>query len=402
MRILVISQYFWPENFRVNDLCFELKNRGHDITVLTGIPNYPNGKFYNGYKFFSNKNEIWNGIKIYRTKLIPRKSGTPFYLFLNYISFVFFSILKISYINKKFDNILVYQLSPGTVGFPAIFAKFKFKIPLSFYIQDIWPESLSDTGGISSKKILKIVDKMMNLFYKNSNQIYVQSEGFINFLVTKGVPRSKLIYIPNTVESFYKPVEILDKYKNEIPFGFNLLFAGNIGFAQDFDTILNAAIILKERKIEVNWVFIGEGRAKEYLLKQVELLNLSNIIFLGNKPSDVMPYYFACADVLLVSLKKSLIFSLTIPSKVQSYLACKKPIIGNLEGIGAQTIIDSCSGLTSNSGDSLMLANNIEIMKNKSPIDMINYAQNGYNYFQLHFERKLVYDKLEFYLNSLN
>ena len=135
--------------------------------VLTGLPNYPNGKFYNGYNFFSNKNEIWNGIKIYRTKLIPRKSGTPFYLFLNYISFVVFSILKISYINKKFDNILVYQLSPGTVGFPAIFAKFKFKIPLSFYIQDIWPESLSDTGGISSKKILKIVDKMMNLFYKN-------------------------------------------------------------------------------------------------------------------------------------------------------------------------------------------------------------------------------------------
>jgi len=402
MRILVISQYFWPENFRVNDLCLELKNRGHQITVLTGLPNYPSGKFYRGYKFFNNKNEIWNGIKIYRTKLIPRQSGSAFFLILNYLSFAFFSTLKIFLIKGKFDNIIVYQLSPGTVGFPAIAARIKYKAPLSFYIQDIWPESLSDAGGISSKNLLKLVDKMMNIFYKYSDQIIVQSEGFINFLVKKGIPKNKLVYIPNTVESFYKPVEILDKYKNEMPFGFNLLFAGNIGFAQDFDTILNAAIILKERKIDVNWVIIGEGRAKKYLLSQLELLNLSNIFFLGNKPSDVMPYYFACADVLLVSLKKSLIFSLTIPSKVQSYLACKKPIIGNLDGIGAQTIINSCSGLTSNSGDSLKLADNIEKMKNKSSIEMNNYAQNGYNYFQLHFERKLVYDKLEFYLNSLN
>ena len=402
MRILVISQYFWPENFRINDLCLELKNRGHQITVLTGLPNYPSGKFYRGYKFFNNKNEIWNGIKIYRTKLISRQSGSSFFLILNYLSFAFFSTLKIFLIKGKFDNIIVYQLSPGTVGFPAIAARIKYKAPLSFYIQDIWPESLSDAGGISSKNLLKLVDKMMNIFYKYSDQIIVQSEGFINFLVTKGVPKNKLVYIPNTVESFYQPVEILDKYKNEMPFGFNLLFAGNIGFAQDFDTILNAAIILKERKIDINWVIIGEGRAKQYLLRQLELLNLSNIFFLGNKPSDVMPYYFACADVLLVSLKKSLIFSLTIPSKVQSYLACKKPIIGNLDGIGAQTIINSCSGLTSNSGDSLKLADNIEKMKNKSSIEMNNYAQNGYNYFQLHFERKLVYDKMEFYLNSLN
>lgn len=396
MRILVISQYFWPENFRVNDLCLELKNRGHQITVLTGLPNYPSGKFYKGYKFFNNKNEIWNGIKIYRTKLVPRHSGSPFFLILNYLSFALFSTLKIFLIKEKFDNIIVYQLSPGTVGFPAIAARIKYKAPLSFYIQDIWPESLSDAGGISSKNLLKLIDKMMNIFYKYSDQIIVQSEGFINFLVTKGVPRNKLVYIPNTVESFYKPVEILKEYKNQMPDGFNLLFAGNIGVAQDFESIINAAEILKKKGLKINWVIIGDGRAKDLAVKKIFNLNLtSSFYFLGSKKSNEMPYYFTCADILLVSLKKSTIFSLTIPSKIQSYLACRKPIIANIDGIGASIINDSNAGLSSPSGNYINLAHNIEIIYNKSIPEREQLGLNGYNYYLKHYERKIIYDKLE-------
>ena len=402
MRILVISQYFWPENFRVNDLCLELKERSHDITVITGLPNYPKGNFFKGYNFFSKKKENWNGIKIIRSKLFPRKNGSAFFLLANYISFAFFSTFRILFLKAKFDNIIVYQLSPGTVGLPGIVAKFKFKAPLSFYIQDIWPESLSDAGNIKSKFILNIVNKMMNYFYEQSNSILVQSEGFVDFLIEKGISKSKLIYIPNTVESFYKPVEVLEKYKCQIPNGFNILFAGNIGYAQDFDTILNAASILNEKSIEVNWIIIGDGRAKQTLIDKVLKLGLvSNFHFLGIRPSEEMPYYFSCADVLLVSLKESLIFSLTIPSKIQSYLACKKPIIANINGIGAKTIIDSKSGLVSNSGDFQMLANNIEVMINKNDFEMNNFAINGYNYFLSNFERKIIYDKLEHNLNTL-
>jgi glycosyltransferase involved in cell wall biosynthesis len=300
------------------------------------------------------------------------------------------------FLNDKFDNIIVYQLSPGTVGLPGVVAKFKFKAPLSFYIQDIWPESLSDAGNIQSKFILKLVDKMMNYFYQHSDKILVQSEGFIDFLVKKGVQIDKFVYIPNTVESYYKPVEILDKYKSQFPEGFNILFAGNIGFAQDFDTIVNAATILNEKKIQVNWVIIGDGRAKQDLIDKVnERGLLNNFYFIGTRPSEEMPYYFSCADILLVSLKESLIFSLTIPSKIQSYLACKKPIIANISGIGAEKIIESKSGFVSNSGNFEMLANNIEEMKNKSSIEMNTFSINGYNYFLLNFERKIIYDKLE-------
>lgn len=402
MRILIISQYFWPENFRINDLCLELKERGHDITVITGLPNYPKGDFFNGYNFFSKKTDLWEGIKIHRCKLFPRKNGSGFFLLANYVSFAIFSSFRILFFNSKFDNIIVYQLSPGTVGLPGIVAKFKFNAPLSFYIQDIWPESLSDAGGIKSKFILNIVDKMMNYFYKQSNKILVQSEGFIDFLIDKGVPRSKLMYIPNTVESFYKPVEPIEKYKSQIPNGFNILFAGNIGYAQDFDTIVNAALILKEKGIDVNWVIIGDGRAKQALINKVSELDLvNNFHFIGIRPSEEMPFYFSCADVLLVSLKDSLIFSLTIPSKIQSYLACKKPIIANINGIGAKTIIDSKSGLVSNSGDFKMLANNIEEMKNKNSEEMNYFAINGYNYFLSNFERKIIYDKLDHNLNIL-
>jgi glycosyltransferase involved in cell wall biosynthesis len=402
MRILIITQYFWPENFRVNDLCLELKSRGHEITVITGLPNYPNGNFMMGYTFFNNKTEFWQKIKVIRTKLFPRKNGKGIFLFINYFSFAFFSTIKIFFLKSKFDNIIVYQLSPGTVGIPGIIAKLKFNIPLFFYIQDIWPESLRDAGNIKSKYVLNIIDKMMLFFYKNSDKILVQSEGFIDFLVKKGVPFSKLFYLPNTVESFYKPVDVLNKYKNQMPNGFIILFAGNIGFAQDLITIIKAAKLLQEKDIEVNWVFIGDGRAKNYFLDQVISNNLSkNFHFLGIKPSEEMPYYFACADVLLVSLKKSLIFSLTIPSKVQSYLACKKPIIANIDGIGAQTIIKSKSGLVSNSGDYVLLASNIEQMTNKSVINMNSLSQNGYNYFLLNFERKIIYDKLESLLRSL-
>ena len=402
MRILIISQYFWPENFRVNDLCLELQNRGHEITVITGLPNYPNGSFMMGYTFFNNKIEIWNKIKVIRTKLFPRRNGSGIFLFINYLSFAIFSTIKIIFLKDKFDNIIVYQLSPGTVGLPGVVAKSKFKAPLSFYIQDIWPESLSDAGNIKSTFILKLADKMMLLFYQKSNQILVQSEGFVDFLVKKGVPISKLVYLPNTVESFYKPVEALDKYKNQMPKGFTILFAGNIGFAQDFNTIIKAAIYLQEKGIEINWVIIGDGRAKESLIDQIHFSKLSNNFhFFGIKPSEEMPYYFACADVLLVSLKKSVIFSLTIPSKVQSYLACKKPIIANMDGIGAKTIIKSKSGLVSNSGDYLKLATNIECMFNKSKTDLNNLAQNGYNYFLSNFERKIIYDKLELTLISL-
>jgi glycosyltransferase involved in cell wall biosynthesis len=399
MRILVITQYFWPENFRVNDLCLELKNRGHEVSILTGKPNYPNGIFFNGYSLFSRRTDYWNDLKIYRVPLLPRGNGSGVNLFFNYLSFTFFSCLRILFIKDKFDKIIVYQLSPGTIGFPALVAKTKFKAKLFFYIQDLWPESLSDAGGINSSLILQLVDQMMNFFYKESHHILVQSNSFIPFLIEKGVDQNKIKYLPNTVEEFYHPVQVLDEYLNKLPIGFNIIFAGNIGFAQDFDTILKTANILRGKNVMINWIIIGDGRARIQLQQQIKELSLSNFYFLGSYKSTIMPYFFACADLLLVSLKKSQIFSLTIPSKIQSYLACKKPLIGNLDGAGSLIIKESNCGKCSESGDFTNLANNIEFMYNISKKERDNYGINGYNYYLKHFHRNVVYDKLEYYLN---
>jgi colanic acid biosynthesis glycosyl transferase WcaI len=401
MNLLVVSQYFWPENFRINDLCIELKKRGHTVSVLTGNPNYPNGKFQKGYSFFNCRVQYFEGIKIYRSSIISRGKGRGLRLIINYVSFALFSSIRLLFINEKFDKILVYQLSPGTVGIPATIAGMYFKCPIIFYIQDLWPESLTDAGGINSKFIINFTDNLMNYFYNKSEFILVQSRGFINHLVKKGVSEEKIKYIPNTVESFYRPLEKTDVYKNLLPDGFNILFAGNIGFAQDFETIIKAAKELEEKNIEVNWIILGEGRAKSSAKSLIKDLNLQNrFFFLGAFPSEEMPHFFSCADLLLVSLKKSQIFSLTIPSKIQSYLACKKPIIANLDGIGAEIISEAKAGICSNSGDYNKLSENIRMYLAMPDSKRQEFAQNGYQYFLKEFERNIIYNKLEVILLS--
>jgi glycosyltransferase involved in cell wall biosynthesis len=396
---LVISQYFWPENFRVNDLCIELQNRGYEVSVLTGKPNYPGGKFMQGYTFFNKKEEFYKGIKIYRTSVIPRGKGGSINLIFNYFSFALFACLRLFSIFKKFDAIIVYQLSPATVGFPGILAKWKFKAKLYFYIQDLWPESIVNGGGINSKIILNIVNSMMKLFYKKSTQIWVQSIGFIQFLQSKGVDKSKIKYLPNTVESYYKPEIALEKHQEYFPSGFNIVYAGNIGIAQDFDTILNSAKILNDNNIFVNWIFIGQGSEKSTIIEKVHKLNLEKqFYFLGSFPTSEMPKFLACADVLLVSLKSSDIFSLTIPTKLQSYLACGKPIIGNIDGMAASIIQESNSGLCSSPGDYFKFANNVEVLFKKGIEERNQYGINAYNYFQNNYKRTNVYNKLEEYL----
>lgn len=399
MRILVISQYFWPENFRVNDLCIELKERGHHVSVLTGKPNYPSGIFMSGYSFFKKNNEIYKGIKVYRAPLIPRGNSSAIKLIINYLSFAFFACLKIFSINEKFDKIIVYQLSPATIGFPGILAKWRFRANLYFYIQDLWPESLVDAGGMNSKVIFNSVNLMMNLFYKRSTQIWVQSEGFVEFLLNKGVNSSKIKFLPNTVESFYKPEKVLNKYASFFPAGFNIVFAGNIGAAQDFDCILKASALLVNNNHHINWIIIGNGREKSAILEKIQNMNLGKYFhFIGSFPSNEMPYFFACADALLVSLKSSKIFSLTIPSKLQSYLACGKPIIGNLEGIAESIVLKSNSGLSSLSGDFVGLANNVEALSKLDIASRELLGVNAYNYYLDNFERNLVYNKLEQFL----
>ena len=404
MKILIVSQYFWPENFRINDLALGLKERGNEVSVLTGKPNYPKGSFYEGYSFFNKKEELWNGIRVFRSSLIPRGNGSGVKLMINYLSFAFFASLKAFFHKEKYDLVFVYEPSPITVGIPAfIFAKIN-KIPMYFWVQDLWPESVSSAGQINNKYVLGLLNRLTKWIYKNSEKVLIQSEGFRAYILDQKVPNEKIIYYPNSVESFFKVVDSTSDVLRILPqVPFLIMFAGNIGESQDFENILEAAKIINLKTNDIHFVILGDGRKKEYVLEKVKENNLQeNFHLLGTFPVEQMPYFFTCADVLLVSLKKSKIFSLTIPSKVQSYLACAKPLIGALDGEGASVINNSKSGLVAPAGDSIKLADKIFELYNMTDAERIKLGNNGRKYFEDNFEREILLSKLIEIFNKID
>lgn len=401
MKILIVTQYFWPETFRINDLCLGLKERGNEVVVLTGIPNYPKGKFYKGYNLLKNRTEYWNGIKIYRSILYPRKNGKGINLILNYLLFPFLASFRLLFIKEKFDKIFVYQLSPITSSIPAVLAKYIYKVPIYFWVQDLWPMSLVDAGNIKNKLVISLFDKLTKALYNQSYKILVQSKGFTDYIHKQGVNLDKICYFPNSAESFYKILTTPNLYTEKFPKGFNLVFAGNIGEAQSFNTLIDAAGIIKNNGIQVNWIILGEGRMKIDIQKKIELLNLNDTFyFLGSYPAEEMPLFFANADALIVSLKKSQIFSLTIPSKIQSYLACGKPIIGSLDGSGASIIEEALAGFTSPVEQPDLLAEAISKLYYSPLEERKQLGMNGRKYFEKEFEREILLDKLESILNG--
>jgi glycosyltransferase involved in cell wall biosynthesis len=375
--------------------------RGHEITVLTGKPNYPGGNFFKGYSLFGNSVEYWNGIKIHRSLLIPRGKGGGTRLLLNYLSFAFFASVRALFIGNNFDRIFVYEPSPITVGIPAMVAKRRTGAPIFFWVQDLWPESISAAGGVRNKLALAVVNAITRYIYKHSSKILVQSKGFIPYILRQGVPQEKLIYYPNPTEKFYKAVEQKEEYLSRLPKGFKVMFAGNIGKGQSFDTLLNASKMLKNDNINVKWIILGDGRMKDWVIKKACDLGIEDcFLLMGSFSADEMPYFFACADVLLVSLKKDPIFALTIPAKIQSYLACGKPLIGSLDGEGARIIEEAEAGLTAPSENSFELADRINKLFNMDEERRKSMGNNGRRYYEKEFERGMLLDRLELILKN--
>lgn len=395
MRILVITQYFWPESFRINDLVLGLRDRGHDVVVLTGQPNYPSGSYFTGYSFFKPSIEFWQGIKIYRAPLIARGNGKGIRLIMNYISFAFFSSIRVLSIQEKPDTIFVYEPSPITVGIPAIVAKFKFKVPIYFWVQDIWPHSLTSAGNISNMSVIRIVNSLTKWIYGHCYKILIQSEGFREILSEQKVPSSKIIYFPNWSEEYYIPLAPQKKYSSYFKGTYNLLFAGNIGEAQDFTTLVLAADILKTTLPTLHWVILGEGRMKSEMEELIRQLDLeSSFRFLGAFPPEEMPLFFSQATALIVSLKKDPIFAITIPSKIQSYLACGKAILTSLDGEGSRIIRDAKAGLVSPAGSPETLANNILKFVALPQVDKEEMGISARDYYEKVFERNMLIAKL--------
>lgn len=402
MKILIVTQYFWPEYFQINDFSKELVNRGNEVSVLTGLPNYPHGKFFQGYSFLSKRREYYNGITIYRSPLIARGSDSKIILFLNYMSFAFLASIRLMFIEKKFDKIIVYAPSPITVGIPGIIAKYKFKAPVYLWVQDLWPESISSAGGISNIYIIKIINKLTCLIYKYSNKILVPSKGFIPYMSKQGVDENKIIYLPNSAESFHIKANKDNEFKKFIPKdGTCLMFAGNIGESQGFETIVRSALYLKNQGFKLNYVILGDGRQKSDMIKKIKKLGVDkSFFFLGSFPIENMPHFFAHADALLVTLKKNNNFSLTIPSKIQTYMANSKPIIASLDGEGARVILESKGGFVSPAEDYVSFSKSIINFLGLNHEEREVMGANARKYFDGEFERSKQLDRITSILNE--
>ncbi len=399
MRILVVTQYFWPESFIINGLVSELTKRGHQVEVLTGLPNYPAGSFFSGYSLLSGPwNENYHGATVHRAFLLPRGKGFVRLAF-NYFSFVVGGCFKLLFLKAEFDVIFCYAPSPVTACLPAIFARWLSKKPLVFWVQDLWPESISAVGAIKSEKAIELVGKLVTYIYKRCDHLLLQSEAFKASILDWGGTTNKISYVPNWADPFESSTDI-PAWVNDLPEGFKIGFAGNIGKAQDMRTLLTTAEMLKEHK-EIKWIIAGDGSEKLWLEDEIKNRKLEAHIFtVGRKPYGEMLPFFKTCNALYVSLTDEPIFNLTIPAKVQAYMSAGIPIIGSLSGEGARIIELAGAGLCAPASQPSVLAAKVLKLINLANDEREAMGKNGVKYFNENFERGKVVSKIESILET--
>jgi colanic acid biosynthesis glycosyl transferase WcaI len=402
VKILIVTQYFWPENFRINDLSQELVKRGHTVTVLTGIPNYPTGRVFDAYRRNPKEFGHYSGASVLRVPMLARGHGAA-RLFLNYLSFVVGACLTGSWKLRglKADVIFVFEPSPITVGLPAILLGRIKHAPVVFWTLDLWPETLAAIGVVRSARVLGWVGHLVKFIYERCTLVLGQSRGFLASIAQYCSDTQKIRYFPSWAEEVFNQADLLPA--SEVPASegvFNVLFAGNVGEAQDLPAVLDAAEFLKHNAA-IRWLIVGDGRKSGWLRDEVERRGLqSSVLLLGRFPVERIPSFYAHADALLVSLKKDPVFSMTIPGKVQSYLMADVPLLGMLDGEGAKVITEANAGLVCAAGDAGGLAAAVLEMEAMSADQRRQLGLNGRAYAQQEFGRDLLMDRLEALLSE--
>ena len=385
-RILLVTQYFQPENFKCNDIAFELQRRGHDVTVLTAIPNYPQGRFFEGYGLFKRRTEVVNGVKVIRGFVAPRGKDSKILLALNYLSYLVSSCFIALYLalRYRYDAVFVHQVSPVTIGVAATLVKKIQRIPMYFWVLDLWPESLTAAIGLRNRYILGFFSKMVQWFYRNSDKILISSKGFERSICEKGDFASKIVYFPNWVDSAL--TTNADVETPTVPSGFIAMFTGNIGESQDFGTVLKAAERLKDNS-DIHFVIVGNGRAKGWVEEQIIKRNLSATVHcVGSYPLEAMPATFAKADALFAALKDEPIFALTVPAKIQAYMSAGKPIVTMINGEAKALIEEVGCGVAVSAEDDEAFAKAILQIAKMSSDERGEMGCRGKEFVAKHFD----------------
>ena len=390
MKILVISQYFYPENFRINTLCRELADRGHDVTVMTAYPQYPGGVIFDGYGFDIPYEREWHGVKIHRVKTYPRGRGA-LGLLRNTVSFVISGNRWVRACGERYDAVFVFEVSPVTVGLPAVAYKKKFGTPMFFNLQDLWPENVHEVLGIRFPPLTWAINRVVDIIYKSSDKILCASNGFVENLKKKGVPAEKLVFWPQfCLDPRTQPMQKPAAFSED---AFNIVFTGNLGDAQGLDLLVEAARRLKGKGIR--WYLVGDGRARAHLESLVGEYGLEeDVIFVGRLSESEANCYAAYADCTYLSFRDNPLFDMTLPAKLQTYLACGTPVLAAAGGESAAIINSAGCGIAVESRLEPLIEAALE-MASKSLDERKAMGQAARHYYEENFTMQDLVDRLE-------
>lgn len=400
MRVLIVSQYFWPESFRINEVAESLVAAGCKVTVLTGQPNYPGGKTLAGYRALgAGKDPSLRPYDLFRVPLIPRGRGRAGGLIANYLSFIVFASLFGPWLlrDRRFDIIFVYGVSPIFQAIPAILLKWLKRAPLVLWVQDLWPESLEVTGYVKNRTLLGVAADLVGWIYKRCDLILGQSRSFVE-AITPMAGQVPVDFFPTPGDVAIPATEVPAL---ALPAGFNIVFAGNIGTAQALPTILKAAIALKHRT-DIRFVLVGDGSQRDWLVSEVATEGLDNVSMPGRFPSTAIPGILSQASALLVTLNRSDAMARTIPAKISTYMAAGKPIIAAIDGEGGKAVSEAGAGLACPAEDATALVDAISRLVDMSAAEREQMGRAGRAYYNDNFEPDMLTGRLiAFFLQAI-
>ena len=410
VHILFIAQVFYPEVFRSNDLAAELVKRGYKVTVLTGIPNYPEGVFFEGYDCKHNLEEDWNGVHILRVPVVPRGHGS-FQLIRNYYSFTASGRKWVRKHNIDADLVFTFETSPMSQALIGTWYGKRYHVPVFLYAQDLWPENVQAVTGIRNKLIIGAIDKMVDAIYRDTDEIFATSPSFVEDITgrKKKVSPEKVHYLPQYAEEFYVPMKAGENTDNPVirdlirDSDLKVAFTGNLGYAQGLDVLPKTARILKDAPVK--FVIVGDGRYKTMFSEEIRKAEVEDkFVMIPKQPADKIPEILAACDAGFISFADIPLWEHTIPAKLQSYMACAKAVIASAAGETERVIKEANCGLCAKTGNPDDLARVIQTLLDKPDAErseyLSNLGANARDYFEKHFTKKMLMDELENYFKS--
>ena len=399
-KILVVTQHFWPENFRINDIVEGFLQDGIAVDVLCGLPNYPKGEWFPGYSATGPFEEEWHGARLYRCKEVPRRGNTSVNIFLNYVSWPWYAAHALHRLPGGYDAVFCFNTSPVLMCWPAIRYAKKHHIPFTNYVLDIWPENLYSVLNVKNKALRAIAQGVSDALYKKADRLIAMSEPLQQRLCQRtGMPPQKIAVIPQYCEDFYSVPQPDAALQAQFGGRFNLVFTGTFTPAQSLETVITAVQDARSRGADMlHLLLVGDGMSRAALEAKVKELHAEDAVtFYGSVPATDIPKFTALADALIVCLSDSPDLGLTVPAKVASYMAAGKPVLASMDGAG-NAAVAAAGGLSSPACDAAALADNLLALTRMDAAQRVAMGQSAKEYYLAHYRRSELLRKLEHFI----